>query len=70
MYLPQAVPNSDDALSSVDIASRNMNANLIDFVPEFQVDLESGYAEMVDRWYAQGGQEVFAEAQGLYDGSR
>lgn len=92
MYLPQTEPNREDALYSVEVASRNMNENLIDFVPDSEVDLGArlddiynehfinillgrteltlGYAEMVDRWYAQGGEQVIAEAQELYEKSR
>ena len=32
-----------------------------------RIDLESGYKEMVERWYANGGDKIIAEAQELYD---
>lgn len=87
-YLPLTEPNREDALLSVEIASRNFLDNLIDFVPTAQVelgaqvediyneyfmnmmmgkiDLETGYEEMRQKWYDNGGEEIIAEAQKLY----
>jgi putative aldouronate transport system substrate-binding protein len=89
MYLPQTEPNREDALYSVEVASRNYIGNLIDYVPDAEVelglqvediyneyvinmligkiDLEAGYQEMRQKWYDNGGEQIIAEAQELYE---
>ncbi len=88
-YLPQTEPNREDALKSVEVASRNQVSNLIPLTPDKEVelgkilgdiyneyfvniltgkiDLDAGSREMFAKWRQQGGEQVLAEAQKLYE---
>jgi ABC-type glycerol-3-phosphate transport system substrate-binding protein len=88
-YLPLTEPSREDALLSVEVASRNQVVNLIPLTPDKEVELgailtdiyseyfvniltgklplESGAAELFAKWRGQGGAQVLAEAQKVYE---